>query len=358
LEKVFDRFYQAGVSDKSEQEGTGIGLALTKELVDLYRGKIHVKSELGKGSTFTVKLPVSKAQFKEDEIAIVPAETGSEPVEEYIHSNETEKIDDSEAPSGLQDKDLPVILIVEDNTDLRKYICQILVSEYQILEAENGREGLTIATEEIPDLVITDLMMPVMDGIELCNKIRNDQRTNHIPITMLTARADRDSKLEGLTTGADDYLIKPFDTEELRVRVKNLIKQRRMLREKFRKEFIATSQFSQEVAPYEDDFLTRVAKCINEHLGEADFGVQQLADHIGFSRSQLHRKIVALTGYVPNEFIRNIRLKQAARMFQQGYTNIAEVLYTVGFNTPSHFTQCFRELFGLNPSDFLKQKEN
>jgi len=175
---------------------------------------------------------------------------------------------------------------------------------------------------------------------------------------MLTAKADRDSKLEGLATGADDYLTKPFDPEELQVRVKNLIQQRRKLREKYRMEFVTSDQFSKEIAARRDDFINRVVECINEHLGEPDFGVQQLAEDIGFSRSQLHRKILALTGYVPQEFIRNIRLKQAARMFHEGYTNITEVLYTVGFSTPSHFSQCFRDLFGLNPSDYLKQNRD
>jgi YesN/AraC family two-component response regulator len=222
-------------------------------------------------------------------------------------------------------------------------------------EAENGREGLETAIETIPDLIITDLMMPEMDGIEFCNRIRKDQRINHIPVVMLTAKADKASKLEGLETGADDYLVKPFDVDELQVRVKNLIQQRINLRDKYRKEFVASDPFTIKIPGLEDDFLSKVVDCIKKHIDEHEFGVEQLGREIGFSRSQLHRKLRSLTGYVPGRFIRNIRLKQAARMFKEGHKNITEVLYSVGFNTPSHFSQAFRDFFGMNPSDYLSQ---
>jgi signal transduction histidine kinase/ligand-binding sensor domain-containing protein/DNA-binding NarL/FixJ family response regulator len=356
LEKIFDRFYQVGSSDTREHEGTGIGLSLTRELTDIYRGEIKVESEPGKGSLFTVVLPVSREHFKAEEIVeSVADKTGrmeyqsAEIFEDFPDVNEINAGHTVEAGS-----EHPVILIVEDNADLRKYISANLKDKYRILEAENGQKGLARAIDEIPDLVITDLMMPEMDGIELCRQIRNDQRTNHIPVVMLTAKADKESKLEGLSTGADDYLIKPFDADELLVRVDNLIRQRRSLRDKYRMEFAMNDSFTKEIPDLEDDFLTRVVNCILAHLGEYDFGVEQLANDIGFSRSQLHRKLSSLTGYVPNKFIRNIRLKQAARMFQEGHTNITRVLYSVGFSTPSHFSQSFRDFFGVNPSDYLK----
>ena len=260
-------------------------------------------------------------------------------------------------PVQVSDNDMekPVILIVEDHADLRHYISTNLIDDYRILEAENGRDGLTQAIEEIPDLIITDLMMPEMDGFELCNRIRDDQRTGHIPLVMVTAKADKESKLEGLSKGADDYLIKPFDADELRVRVNNLILQRRKLRERYRREFMENDPFTKEIPNPEVDFLTLVMDCIREHMGDSDFSVELLGSEIGFSRSQLYRKLFSLTGFVPGELIRNLRLKQAARMFQEGHSNITRVLYTVGFNSPSHFSRQFHTFFGMNPSEYLKQ---
>jgi YesN/AraC family two-component response regulator len=252
------------------------------------------------------------------------------------------------------DKDKPVILIVEDNMDLKKYISGNLSGHYRILEAENGEEGLNTAIENIPDLVISDLMMPEMSGMELCDRIKKDIRTNHIPLIMLTARADRESKLESLETGADDYIIKPFDAEELQVRVKNLIEQRKKLREHYRKEFL-TDPADHEIPPPEDKFLVRFMDCAKKHLKDPNFSVEQLGKELHLSRVQLYRKVLSLTDCTPSEFIRNIRLKTAARMFLEGHRNITSVLYTVGYSTPSHFTQSFRELFGMNPSEYIKQ---
>jgi signal transduction histidine kinase/ligand-binding sensor domain-containing protein/DNA-binding response OmpR family regulator len=356
-EKIFDRFYQVSNSDSRDYEGSGIGLALTKELVELYKGKIHVDSEVGQGSTFTVVLPVSRAHFREDEIVAV-----SEKPAKVKFIDDHEILIREAAEPGLKkdtvresDKERPVILIVEDNMDLREYISGNLSSQYQILEAENGREGLDIAIECIPDLVISDLMMPEMDGVEMCDRLKKDTRTNHIPLIILTAKADRESKLESLETGADDYIIKPFDAEELQVRVKNLIEQRRKLREFYRKEFLADPAVHEIPLP-ENEFLDRFMDCLKKHLTESGFNVEQLGEELHLSRTQLYRKILALTDHTPGEFIRNFRLKMAARMFLEGHTNITKVLYTVGYNSPSHFTQSFRELFGINPSEYIKQK--
>ncbi len=347
-EKIFDRFYQVSSSDSREHEGSGIGLALTKELVELYRGEIHVESEVGKGSAFIVILPVYREHFREDEIVAV----SEKPAEEKFIDDHEILIHEATEPDVHKDA---VILIVEDNTDLRKYISGNLSRQYQILEAENGREGLNKAIESIPDLVISDLMMPEMDGVEMCDRLKKDTRTNHIPLIMLTAKADRDSKLESLEMGADDYIIKPFDAEELQVRVKNLIEQRRKLRERYRKEFLMDPT-GHEIPPPEDEFLGRVMNCLNKHLTESEFNVEHLGKELGLSRSQLYRKILALTDYTPSEFIRNLRLRMAARMFLEGHRNVTKVLYMAGFNTPTYFTESFRELYGLNPSDYIRQK--
>jgi len=300
---------------------------------------------------------VSRDAFRDEEIIAPGTEKiQAEPGFDYHTEDSMVDTDEPDGDRPAEDEfERPVILIVEDNADLRKYITGNLVSKYRLYEAENGSIGFKEAVKLIPDLILTDLMMPEMDGIELCNRLRNEQATSHIPVIMLTAKAGKESKLEGLRTGADDYLVKPFDADELLVRIENLIRQRRNLRDKFRREFIETDPFTKVIPDIEEEFITRITDCIQEHLSDPEFGVEQLAGEVGFSRSQLHRKLKSLTGYVPNRFIRCVRLKQAARMFHEGNRNITQVLYSVGFNTPSHFSESFRELYGMNPSEYLKK---
>jgi len=356
VEKIFDRFYQVSTSDTREHEGTGIGLSLTKELTDIYRGKINVKSEPGKGSLFKVRLAVSRKHFKPDEIVetVQDKAVSIKYQPEDIIEDITVAGEIHAEPAGVKDSEHPVILIVEDNSDLRKYISRNLKDDYQVLEAENGQNGLAVTISEIPDLVITDLMMPVMGGLELCKRIKQDQRTNHIPVIMLTAKADKESRLEGLSTGADDYLIKPFDADELNVRVKNLIEQRKKLREKFRKEFLMDIEGS-VIPPTGDEFLARLVDCTKKHMEDPEFTIKQMGEELHLSHTQLYRKVLSVTDHTPNEYIRNYRLKTAARMFLEGQTNITSVLYTVGYNSPSYFTQSFRELFGINPSEYIRK---
>ena len=216
-------------------------------------------------------------------------------------------------------------------------------------------EGLVKATEMIPDLVITDLMMPEMDGMEMCKKIRNDERTSHIPVIMLTAKADRDSKLEGLQTGADNYIIKPFDAEELQVRVKNLIEQRKRLWEKFKAEFI-TDVDEQAINSPDDQLLQKILNILNKHLSEPEFNIDQMSGELNMSRTQLFRKVYAITGHTPKDLLRTIRLKKAVSLFNSGENNIAQVMYQIGFNNHSYFAKCFRELYRVNPSEYLKSK--
>jgi YesN/AraC family two-component response regulator len=196
--------------------------------------------------------------------------------------------------------------------------------------------------------------MPEMDGMEMCDRLKKDTRTNHIPIIMLTAKADRESKLVGLEMGADDYIIKPFDAEELQVRVKNLIDQRKKLRERYRKEFLADPA-GYEIPGPEDEFMVRLMDCMKKHLEDPEFSVKQLGEELHLSHTQLYRKVLSLTDHTPNEYIRNARLKMAARMFLEGHRNISTVLYTTGFSSPSYFTQSFRELFGMNPSEYIRK---
>lgn len=348
-EKIFNRFYQLENTDARNHEGSGIGLALVKELVELYRGSIELESSPGEGSTFTLTLPVSRDLFKEEEI-----------VSRQLKKKEPVRTDDPHSDSDQilqQTKDQAVILIVEDNQDLREYISRNLLDEYHILQAENGKKGLQAAIESIPDLVISDLMMPEMDGKDMCQRLKSDRRTNHIPLIMLTAKADRESKLESLETGADDYILKPFDAEELQVRVKNLIDQRRKLRERYRKEFLADTG-GQEIPSPDNDFMQRVMVCMKQHLSESEFNVEQMGKELGYSRTQLYRKILAITDHTPSELIRGSRLKMAASMFRQGHKNVTRVMYAVGFDTSVNFPQHFRQMFGVNPSEYIKQKSS
>jgi len=357
MDKIFDRFYQVSGSDSHVHEGTGIGLALVKELVELYRGEILVESAPGKGSTFIVDLPVSREQFEEAELIPSPGkdmETALSEDPDILEYREADTlVQTDQFNKAMNDKH--VILIVEDNPDLRDYIAQNLLSNYQILQAENGNEGLQKAIESIPDLVISDLMMPKMDGIEMCKLLKADHRTNHIPLIMLTAIADRNSKLESLETGADDFILKPFDAEELVVRVKNLIDQRKKLRDKFRRELMTEPEGIPVISP-EDRLLNKVLEMCDRHLADSDFNIDGMSGNLNMSRTQLYRKIHAITGHAPMELLQTIRLKKAASLLESGERNISQVAYQVGFNNMSYFAKCFRRLYGVNPSEHLKSR--
>ncbi len=351
-DNIFDRFYQVVNQEGMFTEGTGIGLALTKEIVDLYRGEIKLESEVGKGSTFSVVLPVSREFFREDEITDVVSESELDPyVEPVSFEKEDEKLVRKDLMEGSH-KDNPLILIIEDNSDLREYISQSLAPNYQILEACNGEEGLDKARENIPELVITDLMMPVMNGLEMCQSIKQDERTSHIPVIILTAKADQATKLESLETGSDDYLVKPFDSSELAARVKNLIEQRNKLRKKFSREFFLKVP-DKEVLNSDKRFLEKVSEIIKNHLTDADFSVESFSRLAGMSNSQLYRKLNAISRLSPSQFIRNLRLKHSLLLLEKGNRNIAQIAYEVGFSDHAYYSKCFRELYGLSPSEYV-----
>ena len=353
LEKIFDRFYQVEGEWKKEGGGTGIGLSLTKELVSLQHGRITVKSEPGKGSSFIVTMPLGKEHLKENEYIIKsPGEVGESMKWSAIleEGKSRTRAEEEETVEGGN----PQILIVEDNPDLRMHILENLEEEFLIKEAANGEEGLEKAIESVPDLVITDLMMPKMDGIEMLEKLKTDERTSHIPVIMLTAKANVESKIEGLETGADDYITKPFNIKELITRVKNLIEQRKKLRERFSRE-VTLEPKDIAITSADEKFLNRAIGIIDEHMGDFEFDARTFQEEIGMSRSQLFRKLRALTDQSATEFIRAIRLKRAAKLIEQKFGNIAQITYEVGFNNLSYFAKCFKELYGVNPSEYGKQ---
>lgn len=351
LDKIFNRFYQVDQTQTREHGGTGIGLALTKELVEVHRGTIEVRSELGRGSTFIVRLPLGKEEYRADEMV----ETEEEKESRKSTAIETVEVSEqSQAKAMDADSSRPLTLVIEDNADMRRYIRTHLEENYRVLEAENGEEGFEKAVETVPDMVISDVMMPKMDGFELCEKLKTDERTSHIPVILLTAKAGTEHKVEGLETGADDYLVKPFDPKELKVRVKNLIEQRRRLREKFGK----APTFRPKditVTSVDEQFLNRALGVAEAHISDRGFSADQFAKEMFLSRMQLHRKIKALTDRSPWEFFRVIRLERAGQMLRKRAGTVAEVAYQVGYDNPSHFAEAFRKHFGLTPSDFVSR---
>ncbi|QMU28182.1 hybrid sensor histidine kinase/response regulator transcription factor [Adhaeribacter radiodurans] len=345
---IFKRFYQADASAMRSYEGTGIGLALVKELVELQEGTISVSSTIGVGTTFKVLLPL---QLVTPEEIANPREQEVEPKQ---LENEIKPTTAAASETFMQDEgnSLPGILVVEDNADLRYFILGSLIGQYRVQEAANGQTGYELALEKIPDLIISDIMMPGMDGLSLCEKLKTNERTSHIPVILLTARADMGSKLAGLETGADDYLTKPFQVEELQMRIRNLIEMRRKLRERYRRSL--TLQPSEVVVTSLDEkFLQKVISILEANLSNSDFDVEMFSREIGMSRVQLHRKLKALTDQSASEFVRTFRLKRAASLLEQQAGNISEVADSVGFNSIAYFTKCFKEHFGQKPSEFI-----
>ncbi len=360
LPHIFDRFYQAGEGYAKDAQGSGIGLALAKELVELHHGEISVESEVGKGTTFTVRLPLGKDHLRAEEIVggeitagAVGAKHPSRKVEIYIE--EFARDASPQHPHTTPNKQTPetneIILIVEDNPDMRAYIRGYLSQHYLLVEAEDGVQGIKQAFKHAPDLIISDVMMPNMDGFQFCEKIKTDERTSHIPVILLTARASGESKIEGLETGADDYLTKPFDATELRIRVKNLIEQRRRLRERFRRELVIQPS-EVTVTSMDEAFLQKVMAAVEAHIDDPAFETDDLAREAGVSRRHLNRKLRALTGQSVREFIRTLRLKRAAQLLQRQSGTVTEIAYEVGFQSIAHFAKIFREEFGVAPSEY------
>jgi signal transduction histidine kinase/DNA-binding response OmpR family regulator len=355
IDKIFDRFYQIEDAGLQSSAGTGIGLSLVRDLVNLNHGKIDVKSEIGEGSTFTITLPLGKDHLTKDEYVTESEEPKFDSIS--VESKETVSYAFRQTQSTHKNKnetENPIVLIVEDNPDIRRYISESLEDMYQVIEAVNGDSGLIKTKKNIPDLVITDLIMPKTDGIELCREIKSDERTSHIPIIMLTAKASLDEKLTGLETGADDYLSKPFHMEELITRITNLIDQRKKLRERFSRE-ITLEPRDISVTSLDEAFLNRAIATVESHLSDDAFDINKFQDEMHMSHSTLFRKLQALTNLSPTGFIRNIRLKRAAQLLREHYGNIAKVSYEVGFNNPAYFSKCFKSLFGMSPVDYLNK---
>lgn len=316
---VFDRFYKVGNPQDNTSTGSGIGLALVKELVALHKGEVRLESEEGKGTKVKVELPCRAPE--------------TAPTAQFDEENDTR----------------PVVLLVEDHADIRHFVNLVLGGGFHLEQAVDGEAGLAAAQKLIPDLIITDLMMPGMDGLEMTKRLKTDERTSHIPVVMLTAKTGTSQRVEGLATGADAYLTKPFSPDELTTVVQNLIDLRTKLKQRYSRSVLATAPVVDEPS-MDDRFLERVRNCLHRHLDDENYSVEQLSSDVGLSRAQLHRKLVALTDRSATRFMRAYRMEHAYALLKANVGTVSEVAYRVGYSNPAYFTRCFTEDFGVPPS--------
>lgn len=352
LTKVFERFFQA----KGAASGTGIGLALVKSFVELHHGEVRVESEPGKGTCFIVLLPRQQEGFVEEPQSEAADKSSSS---SFSDDGSLQYIDDGERHGGKLQQiisehvEKPTILIIDDNNDIRQYERTLLQDYYFVLEASDGREGLEIARKEVPDLVICDVMMPVMDGLEFTQQLKTNTATSHIPVIMLTAKNLEEHRAEGYEQGADSYITKPFHSKVLLARVENLLHQRAHLRQLFA-QGAAEGKETEEVSRLDDRdkaFVKQLHDIIKSHMGNSDFGVEDIGAEIGLSRVQLYRKVKAITGSSVVDLLRKARLAKGRRLLEANSMNISEVAYEVGFSSPSYFTKCFKDEYGMLPGD-------
>jgi DNA-binding response OmpR family regulator len=334
---IFDRFYQV---DEAPAGGTGIGLSLTKELVQLMNGKISVSSSINKGAEFKIELPITNKAEKPDEVSFTPLQTFQESEDVYPEEKTEE-----------HSEDLSHVLIIEDNKDVAHFIASGLKDQYEIIFAQDGREGIEKALDKIPDLIITDLMMPEKDGFEVCDVLKNDERTSHIPVIMLTARTFVKDKIKGLAHGADAYLTKPFNQSELLIRIEQLI----LLRKRMQQKYQNTGLLNFDNLPGEASFIKKCITAIQQNLSDENFRSSQLSFTMNLSESQLYRKLKAVTNLSTAVFIRDIRLQAARELLQKSEKNISEIAYSCGFSNPDWFSKSFKEKYGYSPTDYRER---
>ncbi len=346
---IFERFYQVNGQHQTKKSGTGIGLALTRELIELHKGNISVQSQPGEGSLFTVKLPVYQAAFPQEWLSGKPANVNQDIDRPAVW------LETSPHRMGIssQNKDLPLVLIVEDHDDLRIYLSDCFSRDYRVLQASNGREALLQAEKEIPDLIVSDWLMPDMDGVQLCSAIKTNEKTSHVPLILLTSKSSTESKIFGLNVGADDYVTKPFNVDILLTRARNLIQSRLQLRIKYGK-ILHLKPSEIQIDSVEEQFLKKVLSIIEKQIADPDLDVQHLEGELAMSSTQLYRKLKALTGKGGNELIRSIRLQRAQQYLSKGGQQIAEIAYLVGFNDASYFIRAFKKEYGMSPGEFMK----
>ena len=339
IRSIFDRFYKID----RHHTGSGIGLALVKAFVEIHGGSISVESDERLGTVFTVDLPVRTCEEGTYVVTAPMEESAPDRVDSLLREDEAENLNDPSKPS---------VLVIDDNADIRAYVHTLLNSEYSIIEAADGTEGIRKAMKYVPDVIISDVMMPGIDGIECCRRLKGELQTCHIPVILLTACSLDEQRIQGYAGGADSYISKPFSSQLLLTRIRNLIESRQRM-----KQFFGDRQTlaKEDICDMDKDFVERFKSLIEVKLGDSELNVEDLGKEMGLSRVQLYRKIKSLTNYAPNELLRMARLKKAASLLASSDMTIAEVGYEVGFTSPSYFAKCYKEQFGESPTEFLKR---
>jgi signal transduction histidine kinase/ligand-binding sensor domain-containing protein/DNA-binding response OmpR family regulator len=355
LSGVFERFYQVNKENNAIQTGSGLGLAYTKRLVEIHKGNISIESTLDKGTTCSITIPISKIEYEEDSILEVqPKQYDFRFVKNEIKDFKGILSESANIIKPIKHKkDTEIILVVEDNKDLREYLIEYFQNFYKVLSAPNGEEGLRMALDMSPDLIISDLMMPRMTGIEMCKKIKSDLTTSHIPVIILTAKGGIENEKEGLETGADEFVLKPFNMEVLRLRVYNILQTKKQWAEKFKTK-PTSSSWKDLSSKLDKEFLKKCLGVIKKNIDNPNYSVEKFALDMGMSRSALFNKIKSITGESTTEFIRTIRIKRAVTLIKSGRYSITEVVFMVGFSDPKYFRTCFKKQFKKTPSEFLK----
>jgi DNA-binding response OmpR family regulator len=343
--KIFDRFYQVAQAEPGKYIGTGIGLAFVKDLVELHKGTIQVCDNKTQGSLFTIRFPAVEANQSSDE---------------YLNSDEplpdNENIAEDENTEDVEKNEQPILLVVEDNADLNQYLCKILGACGEVVSAKDGKEGLEKALQTIPDLVVSDVMMPEMDGYAFCKTLKEDNRTSHIPVILLTAKSDDQSHIAGIKLGADIYMDKPFTPAILTSHVQNLIKSRKKLKELFAQR-LNLEPGEVEVASFNEVFIKNAIRFVEENIEKDEFSIDDLAVQLNMSRSTFYRKLKAVTGMSGSDFIRVIKLKRSAQLLKTGEYTVSMAAYSAGFNDLKHFRKSFQKQFGTTPSEYIKKKD-
>lgn len=358
-DKIFERFFQA----KGAASGTGIGLALVKSFVELHHGEARVESEPGKGSDFIVVIPRkqegdSQVIHNDADIVDNSVKASASDSKNVVDESVLQYIDDGDRSRGKvqqlvsENTNRPTVLVIDDNTDIRQYERTLLQDEYIVLEAADGKEGLSVAIKEVPDLVICDVMMPVMDGLEFTKQLKTNTATSHIPVIMLTAKNLEEHRAEGYEHGADSYITKPFHSKVLLARIENLLRQRQLLKNLYQGTKEAEKEISEaHLEDRDKQFLKQLQAIIQKNLSDSEFGVEDMGQQIGLSRVQLYRKVKAMTGSSVVDLLRKARLAKARRLLETRSMSVSEVAYEVGFSAPSYFTKCFKDEYGMLPGD-------
>ena len=355
LVSIFDRFYQTRKENNAIHEGSGLGLAYIKHLVEIHKGEINIESEFHKGTTCTVTIPISKTVYSNNSIIeLQPQKYDFKYTKIGVDVIKENQLLPKKSIKSAKEhtKETPLLLIVEDNRELQDYLVTFFSYDYRILTANNGKEGLELAIKNIPSMIISDLMMPEMNGIEMCRKLKTDINTSHIPILILTAKAGLENEKEGLETGADEFILKPFNIEVLKLRLDNILRTKQQWFQKFRTN--SNSKTWKELSNKLDQkFIEKSINIIKKNVDNTEFSVEKFALEIGMSRSALFLKLKSITGQSTSEFIRTIRLNKAAKLIKSGKYSITEVIYMVGFSDPKYFRTCFKKHFGCTPSSYL-----